>query len=213
MCFAILPALATAASAIGSVASAAAPIAGVVGAVGSIMGAQSAARGATQVAAYNAQVAQTEGAVATQQAEYSAGIAEAEARQARDAAGFEEAQRRERSRFLLADQRQRILASGLSLEGSPLDVLAFNAGQYELDALAARYEGASRAQSFETEAEARRYQGRIAQTRATQGAGVALLQGQTAAAGYRQRAIGTALSPDTWRAVGGTARTINSWMS
>lgn len=155
------------------------------GPVLSFIGSRQAARGAERVAAYNAEVARVEGDAAQQQAEYSAQVAEAEAQQAREAAAFDEGQRRTRARFALADQRQRFLASGIDLEGSPLEVLAFNAGQYELDALTARYEGAVRAQSLTTEAAARRYQGRVARTQARAGAGLALLQGQTAAARER----------------------------
>lgn len=155
----------------------------------SFIGSRQAARGAEQVGSYNAEVARLEGDAAQQQAEFSAQVAEAEARQAREAAAFDEGQRRERARFMLSDQRQRFLASGVDLEGSPLEVLAFNAGQAELDALSARYEGEVRAQSLTTEAAARRYQGRVAQTQARAGAGMALLQGRTAAASARLRGV------------------------
>jgi hypothetical protein len=166
-----------------------------------------AGQAASQAGKYNAQVATTNAQVEQQAAEHAALTAEGEAAQATQAAGYEEAQRRERARFLLADQRQRMLASGVDLEGSPLEVLSFNAGQYELDALAARYDGQVRSQALQSEADARRYAGRAAGVRGVQGAGMALLQGQTAAA----QQYGRALSTGFGAATGAPGKTVAGW--
>ncbi len=166
-----------------------------------------AGQAASQAGKYNAQIATTNAQIEQQAAEHAALTAEGEAAQATQAAGYEEGQRRERARFLLADQRQRMIASGIDLEGSPLEVLSFNAGQYELDALAARYDGQVRSQALQSEADARRYAGRAAQVRGVQGAGLALLQGQTAAAQQYGRALTTGFGAAT----GQPGKIVSGW--
>jgi hypothetical protein len=61
--------------------------------------------------------------------------------QQRAAAEYEEERQRERTRFMLAEQRARTGAAGIEMEGSPLEVLGFSAQQAELDALAIRQRG------------------------------------------------------------------------
>lgn len=169
------------------------PVIAGVAAVASLAGGVMAAQGAQTTAAYNAQIAQREGQAAQQQADFNAGAARTEAAQTRDQAAIEEGQIRERARLILGDQRARIGASGVVLEGSPLDALSYNAGQLELEALNARYTGDVRARSLENQARGYGYQGQVAQTGAQSRAGVALLTGETAArSAYAQGITGAA---------------------
>lgn len=146
-----------------------------------ILGGFSQAEGAKAVGSYNAQIARQQGQVAQQQAEFNAKTSEAEAAQSRTTAAYEEERSRTRSRFALAADRAAIGASGMAFEGTPLEVLAFNASQAELDAQAIRYNGEVRATALEGQAASQRYQGALGVVQGEQRAGVALLTGQTAA--------------------------------
>jgi hypothetical protein len=95
----------------------------------------------------------------------------------------EEERRRTRAQFLLADQRARYGASGVTIEGSPLEVLAFSAGQEELDALTIRFNSGTRVNDLTMEAAATRLEGALGvQTAGFQARNLlrdALLRGET----------------------------------
>ena len=106
------------------------------------------------------------GGVAQQQA------AKANAKQAQAAAAFDEARQRERAQKILAAQRVGFAKAGVTLEGTPGDVLANTAEDAEIDALAIRWGGASRAAAFKA-------QGQSALIGGITGAAGALLTGVT----------------------------------
>ncbi len=74
-------------------------------------------------------------------AERNAQISEQEADLARRGAAFEEAQLKRNLAHLRGAQAAAVGASGLSLEGSPLHIMAETAAEAELDALAIRFAG------------------------------------------------------------------------
>ena len=107
-------------------------IGGIVGAIGSVMGAQASA------AASRAQ-------------------ADAYARQAmleRQQAEFNASQQQDKAIKLISTQRAGMLASGVSLAGTPTDVLIDTTRQTDLDVQAIRYNGEIKAQNFEMQARA-----------------------------------------------------------
>lgn len=144
---------------------------------------------AAQTGAYNAALARQQGEAVQAQAEYNARLSERDATAARERADFDERRIRTQSDAVLARQRARQGVTGLALEGSPLEVLAFSAGQLELDALSARYAGLEEERALRQQATNLRYDGRIAAMGATQRAGTALLMGQTQASQYRGQAV------------------------
>ena len=79
-----------------------------------------------------------------------ASLAELQASQVRQSGAYEESQISRAKRQTLATQRARYAKSGVLItEGSPIEVMADTAAQYEKDILATRYN---------TEVEARRYE-------------------------------------------------------
>lgn len=105
-----------------------------------------------------------QGNAAAAMGEYNATVARQEAR-------YAEATSRDRARRILGAGRAAVGASGVQLEGSPLDVLAQSAAEAEMDALAIRRSGQAQAAAY-------RYQGRQAQLAGYFGAaGTALLTG------------------------------------
>jgi hypothetical protein len=95
------------------------------------------------------------GAIAAKnQADYEAAIADRNAEAARLQAQEDAARFRVDTRRRLASTRAAFGASGLILEGSPIDLLGDAAVQGELDALTIEHGGRVRAQAFGAEAEA-----------------------------------------------------------
>ncbi len=92
-------------------------------------------------AAVGGAAAYTQSQAAREQGEAVARAARWNAQLAENEAKAEEARRRRVSRRLLATQRARIAASGVQIEGSPLELLASNAAELEIEALTARYRG------------------------------------------------------------------------
>jgi hypothetical protein len=97
-----------------------------------------------------------------------------------------EATRRQRTenRRLQARQRARIAKSGVVETGSPLEVMATDAGRLELAALDQRRDSRIRQSGLYTQAALDRYEGRQAARAGTIAAGASLLQGVGQAAGY-----------------------------
>ncbi len=110
-------------------------------------------------ARYNATVAERNAVIARQQAA-------AEARRIRDAGAR-----------ALGQQRAAFSASGVTAEGTPLDVLGDTAASVELDALTARYAGEVEAGDYLAEADRLRYRAEAARREALFGAGTSLLIG------------------------------------
>lgn len=108
---------------------------------------------------------------------YNAQVAENNAAQAQQAAAFNEAQQRTRSARVLGAERAAQGASGVTVEGSPLEVLAQTAQESELDALSIRYGGDVAAARARSEATLARFQGGQAVTSSYFSAGASLLGG------------------------------------
>lgn len=93
------------------------------------------------------------------------------ARQAEEAAMLTRAQGAENERRVRAIARKQIGetqanigASGLSFDGSALDILGESAANAELDALNTRYDAESKAAAYRNSASLQRMQGKMAQT-------------------------------------------------
>lgn len=110
-------------------------------------------------------------------AEYNARVAENNAITARQQAAAQEEQHRRLARRQLGQMRAAYGASGVTMEGSPLDILAQSAKDAELDALNIRYGGELKAQGLESEAVLERYRGKSAQRAGYMGAATGLLSG------------------------------------
>ena len=160
--------------------------AGVFQAIGtafSVIGALNQGQQAADAARYNAAVAQNNATAARQQA---AANAEAQARRARQQIG---------------SMRAAYGASGVSLEGSPLDVIEASAAAAEMDRQNILYSGELRAGGYESTAGLELMRGDNARTGSYFSAGSALLKGMGSAGAFK---TGTADSyprgnnPDEW---------------
>lgn len=131
--------------------------------------------------------------------DYNAQVAEQNATAARQKAAFDEAARREQLQRVQAAARAAIGKSGADFSGSALDLMAQNAAQAELDALAIRYGGEVRASGLQAQAELDRFQADASRTGGYFGAGARALQGafmlspsakESVAAGLRRGGVG-----------------------
>ncbi|MBR0660213.1 hypothetical protein [Neoroseomonas oryzicola] len=158
-----------------------------------------------QASRQNAQAARVNAAVAQTQAEFNARRAERQAAETRDQAQYDEARARERAAFLLSDQRARLGAAGVDLTGSPIEVLGFQAGQSELDALAIRRRGATAYGDLMEEAGLQRYRGGLAVTQGAAQASIDEQRASQAATAGTYRAGSTILSglSGAWNSYGG----------
>lgn len=105
-----------------------------------------------------------EGAANASAADYNADVAEQNAQLAEMQSAEEERRARIRSKKELGDIRANYGASGVQLEGSPLDVLESSAMNAELDALSIRHQGQIKSQLFRNEALLERYKARNLRT-------------------------------------------------
>lgn len=96
--------------------------------------------------------------------DFNAQLAEENAAQAQSQAQEEERRHRISSKKTIGDIRASIGASGVTLEGSPEDILAESAANAELDALNIRHKGALRGSAFREEAKLQRFYGKQART-------------------------------------------------
>ncbi len=115
--------------------------------------------------------------------EYNAKLAEREAVETREAAGFEERKHRKAGERLKARQRVQLAKAGVLPEGSALEVLEETATELEIDALMIRRGGQVGARRLTAEAQLSRFAGRSA-----------LLRGKAARRAGRLGAFGTGLS-------------------
>lgn len=93
-----------------------------------------------------------QGKAASNAAKYNAQLAERNAQIARDQASADEARQRRMAYIRQGALRAGYGASGVSVEGSPLDILEMSAAQEELDALTIRYRGELGATGYEAQA-------------------------------------------------------------
>lgn len=153
----------------------------VMGALVQAKGAQAQARAQQQAAQYNASVADRNAVIAKDQA-------------ARDA----EAQKRNSVRQL-GGMRAAYGASGVTIEGSPLDVLEQSAAEAELDRLNITYKGDLKAMGYQEEATLDRFSGETAIQQGRYRSASALLTGagqafSMGASGFSSTSSATAVS-------------------
>jgi hypothetical protein len=111
-----------------------------------------------------------QGQAARQAGEYNAKMAEQNAKFTLEQAAADENQLRAQVRRQLGQSRASIGASGVTMEGSPSEVIEDSAAQAEMDALKIRRQGDMKAWNFRNEAKLQRFQGQQAQTGANYGA-------------------------------------------
>jgi hypothetical protein len=116
-----------------------------------------------------------QGQAARAAGDYNAAIAKQNARWAKQQAGEEERKFRIGARKELGRMRAGYAAAGVTLEGTPTDVLEESAYTAELDALNIRHGGERRAMGFESEAEIEKYKGKVGQRQAYASAAGTLL--------------------------------------
>lgn len=102
------------------------------------------------------------GKAAADVADYNAQVLEYQAGVSRETAAYEEKRLRRAAERIKSTQRARYAKAGVTFEGSPLAVLADTAAEAEMDALAIRYAGETRAASYEMEAIGSRWEGKMA---------------------------------------------------
>jgi hypothetical protein len=119
-----------------------------------------------------------------QAANYNKKVARNQAQASRDAAAIARANRQEELQRILAGQRARIGASGITEEGSPLLVEMKSAEQAQMDLARITYAGATRAQSYTSEGVLQGFYSTKAEQAGYVGAGTALLGGAASATSY-----------------------------
>lgn len=135
------------------------------GAAVSAMGSISQGKAQAQAAGYNAQIAERNATIARQQAGADA-----------------ETQRRNSMRAIGA-MRANYGASGVTLEGSPMDVLESSAAEAKLDEMNIRYKGELRAIGYKDEAALDRASAKTAKQQGLMGATSAIVGGVGSAMG------------------------------
>jgi hypothetical protein len=125
----------------------------------------------------------SQGAAANSAAKYNAALYERNARITEQNAQMQEDRQRRLAAMRAGANRAAIGASGITAEGSALDLLESNAAQEELDALMIRWNGQTAAGDLRANAQLQRSAGRTAMFNGFAGAGSALLLGGTRAAG------------------------------
>lgn len=126
-----------------------------------------------------------EGYAAAAASDYNAALAEQNAVQAKYQAAEEERRQRVISRKALGDMRTSYAASGITMEGSALDVLTESAAAAELDALTIRHQGEVKATAYRNESALEKYKAKHQREAAKLGVASSLLStgGKMAAAG------------------------------
>lgn len=124
----------------------------------------------------------SQGAAANSSAKYNAALYERNAQITRQNAQAQEDRQRRLTAMRAGANRAAIGASGVTVDGSALDLLEANAMQEELDALMIRWNGETAAGDMEANARLQRAAGRSARISSFAGAGSALLLGGAKAA-------------------------------
>lgn len=130
-----------------------------IGTAVSAIGQMQAGQSQSEWHAYNAEVARQNAIAAKQSAEYDA------------------TRKREEGATLMAKQRTLYAKSGVSLEGSPTDVILGTAEDVEMDAMAIIRKGLITSQQYESQAALSEMSGSAAKTSSYYGAGSSLLTG------------------------------------
>jgi hypothetical protein len=119
----------------------------------------------------------SQGAAANKMVKYNASVSEGQAAAARDQAAFDEARAREQAQRGFGARRAAYGGAGITLEGTPIDVLGDAAADAEMDALSLRRRGDLESWGRLADAGAQRTRGRAAQQSAFMDAGSTLLNG------------------------------------
>jgi len=150
-------------------------------------------------AAVASAVVGTVGAISTgisqgRAARYNAQVAENNAQAARQAAAFEADAERRRQIRLFGAQRAAYGKAGVTMEGTPLDVVGDTAAEAELDLLAIRYQGELGYNRGQSEASLQRYAGRSARMSSYYDAGSSILKGVSAGRGLLTKDVSPELA-------------------
>lgn len=127
-----------------------------------------------------------EGQAAYKAGQYNAGILRLKASQIRKKAADDEKQSLINARKIVGDMRANYGASGVTMEGSPLDVMEESIKYANQDALNIRYQGEMDARSSDFNAKLAEFQGKSARTASYFGAASSLAGGGAKAYDYAQ---------------------------
>jgi hypothetical protein len=111
------------------------------------------------------------------QAEYNAKLAKRNAKSARENAEYEARQKRRGTARLIGKQRALYAKAGVTMEGSPLDVLQETAAQGEMDALMIERGYAQQGAAYKSQSELAKMRARHYKQQGYFGAGSTLLTG------------------------------------
>lgn len=164
----------------------------VAGAAASAYGALSQGAQASSAAMTNAAMAEREAAVAQQTAEFNATVAEQRAGERMQVADADATRQRTVNRLRMGEGRANAAASGLQIDGSPLEVLAFNAGQQAQDVESILLQGRMDSRDLLADADLSRWGGRNARISGASQANIMRMQGRQAETAGQIRA-GTSL--------------------
>jgi len=119
--------------------------------------------------------------------EYNAAVARQQGENAKAAAEIEERQKRRQKEAFLSQQRARYLASGVTMEGSPLAAMEDTAANFEMDALLIRKRGELGLWSAEQQAALSVMEGKAAARAGKIGATSTLLTGAGEIASFKMK--------------------------
>jgi len=125
-----------------------------------------------------------EGQAAYKAGVYNSGVLKLKAAQIRKQAEQEERQSLVNARKIVGDMRANYGASGITMEGSPLDVMEQSIRNANEDAMGIRYRGEMEARNAEFQGKLAEFQGRSARTASYFQAASSLIGGGTKAAEY-----------------------------
>lgn len=169
---------------------------------GTAASAYGAVRGGVQAqsaANYNAAATVREAQVQQAAAEYNAQALTQRAGERTQVAEADANRQRTVNRLRMGEARANAAASGLQIEGSPLEALAFNAGQQAQDVESILLQGRLDARDLLAEADLTRWGGRNARTSAQSQASMLRRQGQEArTASYIRAGTSLLLGASSW---------------
>ncbi|MHB1219246.1 MAG: hypothetical protein ACYC1L_13715 [Alphaproteobacteria bacterium] len=119
----------------------------------------------------------SQGVSANKMAKHNASVSEGYATAARDQAAFDESRAREQARRALGARQAAYGGAGITLEGTPIDVMGDAASDAEMDALSLRRRGDLEAWGRLADAGSQRTRGRAALQSGLMDAGSTLLSG------------------------------------
>ncbi len=119
----------------------------------------------------------SQGVSANKMAKYNASVSEGYAAAARDQAAFDEARARQQTQRAFGARRAAYGGAGITLEGTPIDVLGDAVSDAEMDALSLRRRGDLESWGRLADAGAQRTRGRAAMQSSFMDAGSTLLSG------------------------------------